>query len=418
MLTTLLVWIYIVALIFVYGISTKVFLEKIFKLKITTVPLVLVLILGLCCITTIASYMNCFIKIGKEFHVLLIILAVIIYFINKKTIKNDLIIYIKELKKTHGLVVFIVILFIFFILIKTTGIRTHIFDFELYHNQAIQWVVNSKIVPGLGNLNIRYIFNSSWLITSAVFSMSFLSANFFYVLNGLLMTLFVIYTSRSLQELITKKVSLITVINTLLLVSSVFYYRKNYSTTAYDLPVFILCLLILILFVEKIKKDECFKFDIYTTLILIYICYVFTIKISIITILFIFGVGVFYELTKKNINRVFKICLISMIIVLPWVIKNILVSGYLVYAFPKLDLFNVDWKVPINFINEILDKRIFVIFRPFRELVDSGISAWWPVWFEHLSIIRKLLVIIISLLHVAYVGVFIARKKLKINDKK
>ena len=54
-----------------------------------------------------------------------------------------------------------------------------------------------------------------------------------------------------------------------------------------------------------------------------------------------------YEILKKRDYKDFiKFILLAFIVIAPFIIRNIILSGYLVYPFPALDLFNFDWKIP------------------------------------------------------------------------
>ena len=48
------------------------------------------------------------------------------------------------------------------------------YDTYLYHAQAIRWIEEYGVVPGLGNLHHRFAYNNSVFSLQALFSLSFL----------------------------------------------------------------------------------------------------------------------------------------------------------------------------------------------------------------------------------------------------
>jgi hypothetical protein len=49
---------------------------------------------------------------------------------------------------------------------------------------------------------------------------------------------------------------------------------------------------------------------------------------------------------QKSYKAVYFIICAGLFIAVPWLIRNVIVSGYLIHPYPAIDLFNVDWKVP------------------------------------------------------------------------
>lgn len=70
-------------------------------------------------------------------------------------------------------------------------------------------------------------------------------------------------------------------------------------------------------------------------------------------------------------------------IILPFLIRNIIISGWLLYPVPFVDLFSFDWKIPLEKV--ILEKDEITVWA--RALNDVGkldweLSQWFPIWFE------------------------------------
>ena len=58
------------------------------------------------------------------------------------------------------------------------------YDSDLYHAQAIHWIEQYGITKGLGNLHVRFAYNSAAFPLSALYSMSFLGGQSYHVMAG------------------------------------------------------------------------------------------------------------------------------------------------------------------------------------------------------------------------------------------
>ena len=58
------------------------------------------------------------------------------------------------------------------------------YDTGLYHAQAIRWIEEYGVVPGLGNLHMRLAYNSAFMCLQALFSLEWLVGQSLHSLNG------------------------------------------------------------------------------------------------------------------------------------------------------------------------------------------------------------------------------------------
>ena len=70
---------------------------------------------------------------------------------------------------------------------------------------------------------------------------------------------------------------------------------------------------------------------------------------------------------------------------LPWLIRGVLISGWLFYPFTFLDLFPVDWKIEKGYA-DCDSKEIQVFARLLYDvnLYDTPFSGWAGKWFSSL----------------------------------
>ncbi len=67
----------------------------------------------------------------------------------------------------------------------------------------------------------------------------------------------------------------------------------------------------------------------------------------------------------------------------PFLTRNVIISGWLLYPFAAIDLFQFDWKMPVRYVN-IDSSTIKVWARCLYDpnLIDMPFCEWLPVWWE------------------------------------
>lgn len=108
---------------------------------------------------------------------------------------------------------------------------------------------------------------------------------------------------------------------------------------------------------------------------------------------------------------------LGLLVCLPWMIRTVVISGWLLYPFPALDLFSVDWKMPVGPI--VVDAaQIKTWGRALynANLVNVPIHEWFLNWFSTtLSGMEKLLILgdmVCILLFLGYaISSLVKRKK-------
>jgi L-asparaginase II len=57
---------------------------------------------------------------------------------------------------------------------------------------------------------------------------------------------------------------------------------------------------------------------------------------------------VYFPARGGAIQKFYILLALSAFILLPWLIRNIILSGYLIFPFEKIDIFAFDWKIPLH----------------------------------------------------------------------
>ncbi len=383
MVITIVIWIYATVLSFSYGfLFWRLTIQFGWVDKGVPAKFSLTVLVGLAFLTSIASFLSLFVRIGLLANLILIGGALIILINGHK----DLIVlfraYYSLAVHTHFLVWILGILFFAVVLIKTVGIPTN-WDTGLYHAQAIRWLEEYPIVPGIGNLMDELAFNSSWLMASAVFSFTFLGLQSFHVLGGFIFMLVGAFFLHKVNCLLEGDIVPSNIAALILLFLARRLVIWEVSSPGTDLPAALLLWLIFILGVEHVENHEKDMFNIFVITLLS--VFVVTIKLSSAPIIILI-----IALFVRNISLYRKL-FISLItgctfLLLPWAIRNVVLSGYLVYPFPAIDLFKFDWKVPHESAASAADWIKSWARLPGEDkdiVLRYKISEWLPLWYSH-----------------------------------
>jgi hypothetical protein len=260
-------------------------------------------------------------------------------------------------------------------------------DAGLYHAQAIRWIEEYGVIPGLGNLHGRLAFNSGWFLPTALFGFSFLKMQPFHVLNPLVLVFVIMMSFDGANELLKGHNSFSNVLKISILIPFLFIFKDQLSSSNTDMPAALLICVIFIYFLEIMEYHEEGKTNIGLAISIILSTLAITIKLSTIPM----AIFIFYIIVKKLIAGEIRepIFLIGMglIILAPWIIRNIILSGYLIYPVPSLDIFNFDWKVPMQSV--LQEKQGIENYARNPGLIadavlDRGCINWFPSWLKYL----------------------------------
>lgn len=296
------------------------------------------LLLGLCSLTIPLSIWSLWLSSNQYFLFIAFLFALCYWIFFHKRVKL-LIKGISSLTKTH-FSAFECLIFFLFILFSLYFFswQQDVYDSAFYHYQNIRWNEEYAVVPGLANLDDRFGFNSNYFLLSAIFTFRFVLLEAIYPLQGLIVTGIGFWI---LYELFISKYELkrvLLLISYILLFGVSVYFLGNTSTDI--IPNFIIFYLIAkIILCPDILKTK------YLLLFLLPV-FLVTCKISIFPIGLV-TIYLLYFLIKDNKYKIITfLCLVSFAILVPWLIRNVIISGYLVFPFYQIDLFSFDWKVP------------------------------------------------------------------------
>ena len=330
---------------------------------------------------------------GLITNMLLITIVVILYLLEKAFIHNCIISFIKWFRQLNRFSIFLFICFFALGLVNAVYQPNH-YDDGLYYQPYIKWLCEYPVIAGLGNLHSRFAFNSNWHILNATFSFSFILDNSFHHLNPLLLILVSGYAIEGIDKIVKKNYQYVDLLKACL-VAPHFLFLDNISSPAPDVPVFYLSLIVFILLVNKTIFPARLP-DNLSLIICIISTYLLTIKLSSIFI-FLSAPVLIFVIDKITLKQKIFFSAIVITILLPWLSRNYYLSGFLLYPFDALDIFNVDWKMPKQIlINESKWVESSAKLVEISELSGWSIN-WVPNWFEHLGLFDRFMICMVPL---------------------
>lgn len=342
--------------------------------------------IGLSLVGTLLNFWSLFFP-TNHFSLLFLLLTSIFLFYKESDLYKHYFFEIKN-KLTNNKGLLLLILFGLIIILLFSVVSPKLYDTYLYHINAIQWNEKYKVVPGLANLHDRFGFNSSVFILSSGFSFVFIYEQYLFIINSLSYFIFFVWILKSVVELKN--------INSLFLLLFLYYFTNHYyldiSSPGTDLlpNIFISYLLINALLFEEYLKEKWLLF-----LVLPLFC--ITLKLSTLPIIILSLLVVFV----KNKNTLFfnskRFLFFALLFTLPWLIRNVITTGYVLFPVTIIDIFNFDWKVPVENVN-ILQDWIYswarIPFKDSKEVLNMGFLEWFRVWWDKLLMINKRLFIL------------------------
>jgi hypothetical protein len=410
MLATLLVWLYTFFLCYVYGV---LFL-KLLRADLPASPLIV--IAGLVGLTTLASFFSLFFQIGLLLNLLLLAGA-----IGAVLTRN---VPAPRIGRPVSWIPLIVLFLALLLVLENATHRPLNPDTNIYHAQAIHWIESFPAVPGLGNLHGRLAYNSAWFVGNALFSLAFLGFGSFHLTGSVLFLSVLLYCWGGFGDILRGEYKPSALLKLFVFPLTFALLGADISSPGTDLPASLLLWLMAVLWTEHTEQEQPF----HPLLIVILAAFVVTVKLSAApALLFIpivlyaahrpgvlsveytkggeqssgsLGIGAIIARRMSGRNAVptyggLVIC--ATLVVFPFVARNVILSGYLLYPFPSIDLFRgnaVDWKVSLERV--IAERESILAWGRFPRLEAARVLAmplgeWLPKWLAAQTLNRRLI---------------------------
>ena len=282
------------------------------------------------------------------------------------------------------------ILFLFFLFAYGTSRGIIHYDTGLYHAQSIRWLEEYGVVKGLGNLHCRLAYNSSSFAMSALYSMAFLGGQSYHCAAGFLSWILAKVCMEVIGALRKRRLHT----GDFARAMGIYYLVIIFDEMVSPASDYFMVLLAFYIVIRFLELAECEVKEILPYALLCVLgVFLMTVKLSAALILLLVIYPAYYLIRDNRWKETALYLALGVVTALPFFIRNVLLSGWLVYPFTQIDLFHVAWKIPKG-VADYDAKEIQVWGRGYTDVTRYDISAreWLPDWFRSLAGSDKLLV--------------------------
>ena len=407
MFSVILIWLYMLFTCYVIGFTciTVIKGKETYRCRKETSYLYA----GIGAVTVYSQFFSIFWKVGFMANLILLLICVLCIAIFRKQFQENL--HTCRLTITPIRAVMILLLFLVFAYGTSTGIIHY--DTSLYHAQSIRWIEEYGVVPGLGNLHSRLAYNSAAFCFSALYSMAFLGGQSYHCGAGFLAFLLALVCMEAWTKERIKKPQL----SDFARLTAIYYLLIIFDemvSPASDYFMVLLVFFIVIRWLDLMERGE--RLYLPYALLCVLGVVVLTVKLSGALILLLTLKPAFMMIKEKRVKEIFLFLGLGILTVLPFLVRNVILSGWLVYPFTALDLFSFDFKIPRG-MAEYDAKEIQVWGRGFSDVGRYGeaVSAWLPEWIGSLDGTNKIFLIMAlgGVLLLIFLAVYAIVKKKK-----
>ncbi|MBR5597744.1 MAG: hypothetical protein IKW30_10110 [Lachnospiraceae bacterium] len=411
MLVVIASWIYYFALCLLIGIEIEQLLVKLLKGK-WKFQIIDFLVTGIVGITIYASFFSLFYKVGMIAHIVLFLGAVYSGLRNKE--------FIKRLGQDGKKIVFSWEGFFFFCMILAIAFFTSRGNFHtdtnIYHAQNIRLYEEYGIIKGMANLQLHYGYNSLYLAFAAIMSLSWLLPWSLHTTTGFIEIILCLYALHHLKGFRKHTVHLEDAGCVAILLYA-FVNVTGSMSPATDYPTMFLTIYMITVWLRAIEKRA--HYCVYA-LLSVFGVFLGTMKLSAIAMAFVVIYPACILIQKKKWKEIVIYIGMGILVLAPYLIRNVILSGWLIYPFEAIDIFDVDWKVPLEYL--LVDaNQIKVWGRCLYNvaLIDMPMKEWIPIWLEHQERYEQMLLLanIVSLVLSGYSIFYQWLKKLEIRTE-
>jgi|GEM_PF-352093 len=348
---------------------------------------------GIVIITVYAEYFSIFHRVDIISHIPFACAALLLALVvapARRTVAGILKDMIRRLTSAEGLFMISALLAIAFF---TSRGRFHT-DTGIYHAQAIRLIEEYGVIRGLGNLQLHYAYNSAYLPFCAFFSMPYApwaGGQALHVTTGFLAAVYSLYAIHGLKDFGRHKehgadfakaaILLYVVIN-----------AEGLMSPATDYGTLFVTLFLFSAWVETAERNISSEAGIHTDqraltdfgLLSILALFAASMKLSTAGLVIVMAYPLICWIRRKKGACIGFFLASGFLAFLPYLIRNVILSGWLLYPFVKIDLFDVPWKVPVE--HAVVDSdQIKVWGRALYDvaLVDMPIQEWSRIWWEN-----------------------------------
>lgn len=344
------------------------------------------ILMGLLCLTVYSQVFSLVAGIGFTATVIVGVLCLAVAIVFRKKIKQYFVsLYAQARGRKSSIILVLMVLSLLVLLAYISAGHTWHYDTDLYHAQAIRWIEEYGAVKGLGNLHNRFAYNSAFFCLQALFSMKFAVNQSLHSMNGFITFLLLSYAFCTLSIWKEERLKISDFLKIGLFIY--FGYLENsllISSPGSDIMTLCMVLYVSAKWAELMERAE--KSPVPYGILCLLAVWTVTIKLSAIFLVFLTIYPAVLLVRKKQWKQIAVFLAAGLAIILPFLVRNVIISGYLVYPYAAIDLFDVDWKMAASIAADD-SKEIMAWGRGMtsRSLYDASFSTWFPGWYDNLQ---------------------------------
>ena len=259
------------------------------------------------------------------------------------------------------------------------------FDAYNYHVPDIRWLEEYGAVKGAGNLASRFAYNSSFHCLQALFSFAWVGGTSYHSMNGFIWLFMVLHTVFSFSFFSGKSFGMSDVIRAVFLriLFGCISWGMNEPLAAPITDFMPLCLVGYIFMEWSALNEEKETDDTAYGLLAVLGIFAVSVKLSAAVPALFAIAPVINLIMKRRYDTLIKFVIISIMVTAPFLIRNVILSGYLIYPIAGLDLFDFDWEMPKSVV--VSDNVAIKLFArnegSFQNInLQKSFSEWFDEW--------------------------------------
>ena len=333
------------------------------------------LIAGIITVTVFTEIFSVFGKIGAWAHIIVLLAALSVGILCRKYIGDLWNRYKGNLFSWEG---FFYLCFILLIAFFTSRGTFHT-DTNIYHAQAIRLYEEYGLIKGMGNLQLHFAYNSAYFAFASIFSLNWLFGQSLHTTTGFVEVIMCLYAFHGLKDFKEHKSHIADMMRVAILFYTLVILNGSMSPAS-DYITMYFVLFVLTVWCENVETGK----DIVTfSLLAVVSVFVCTLKFSACLLVLLATYPAVFLVKEKRWKEIGIYLGSGLVILLPFLIRNFFISGWLLYPFNGIDIFNVKWKIPEEYL--LIDaNQIKVWGRCLYDVakIDWPLAKWLPIWWE------------------------------------
>ena len=227
--------------------------------------------------------------------------------------------------------------------IYATAVGWYLPDTAMYHAQSVRWIEEYGVVRGLGNIIRNLAYNSSLFSVTALYSMKYVFGQSMHTIQGFWAMLVLTQCTGMIGHIWSRDIRL----SDLARVAAIYYAslnNKEMISPSSDLGTMFPIFLVFIWWLELLEERETEPCPFIVLCMIACNCVTTKLSAGLLLLLCIKPIGML--VIRRRWKMLFASIGTALAIIGPYLIRNVIISGWLLYPATFPDLFSVPWKMP------------------------------------------------------------------------